>query len=79
MKSNKNKLAIVVALMMSFSVFSNQDQWQAPPPTFDDDTADNAQPPASPINEEIAYLLVAGVLFAGYLTTKHKNVKRKNT
>jgi hypothetical protein len=79
MKTKKIKLATLVALMVSFSVFSNDDPWTAPPPSFDDDTADNTEPPApSPINEPIAYLFVAGILLAGYLTTKNKIIKSKN-
>jgi hypothetical protein len=73
MKTNKIKNILLIIflfanLTISFSQEGAPDPWTAPPPSFDDDTPDNAPP--LPIDEKIGLLVFSGILLAGFLIVK---------
>ena len=75
MKTNKIKnilliIFLFVNITVSFSEEGATDPWQgqAPPPTFEIDTADNTPP--LPIDEKTGLLVFSGILLAGFLIVK---------
>jgi len=81
MKTNKIKnILLIVFLFVNISVSFSQaqsDPWSAPPPSFDDDTPDNAPP--LPINEKIGLFVFSGILLAGFSIIKNqKKINQQN-
>jgi hypothetical protein len=73
MKTNKIKNILLIIflfanLTISFSQEGAPDPWTAPPPSFDDDTPDNAPP--LPIDEKIGLLIFSGLLLARFSIVK---------
>jgi hypothetical protein len=72
MKTNKIKnILLIIFLFVNITVSFAQaqsDPWSAPPPSFDDDTPDNAPP--LPIDEKTGLLVFSGMLMAGFLIVK---------
>ena len=71
-KTNKIKnILLIIFLFVNISVSFAQaqsDPWSAPPPSFDDDTPDNAPP--LPIDEKIGLLIFSGLLLARFSIVK---------
>jgi hypothetical protein len=74
MKTNKIKnILLIIFLFVSITVSFAQaqsDPWSAPPPSFDDDTPDNAPP--LPIDEKTGLLVFSGILLAGFSIIKNQ-------
>lgn len=76
MKTNKIKnLILIIFLFANITVSFAQgepapDPWTAPPPTFEEDTTDNAPP--LPIDEKIGLLVFSGILLAGFSIVKNQ-------
>jgi hypothetical protein len=74
MKTNKIKnLILIIFLFANITVSFSQGEpapgpWTAPPPSFEDDTRDNAPP--LPIDEKTGLLVFSGILLAGFLIVK---------
>ena len=81
MKTNKIKnILLIIFLFVSITVSFAQaqsDPWSAPPPSFDDDTPDNALP--LPIDEKTGLLVFSGMLLAGFSIIKNqKKINQQN-
>jgi len=85
MKTSKIKIIVLIIflfanLTVSFSQ-GQPDPWTAPPPTFEEDTTDDALP--LPINKNICCLMFAGILLAGFSVIKvqkrHKIKQNKSS
>ncbi|GAA4081438.1 hypothetical protein GCM10022389_29380 [Flavobacterium cheonanense] len=82
MKTNKIKnILLIIFLFVNITVSFSQgetDPWQgqAPPPAFEEDTADNT--PVLPIDEKLCLLIFSGIILGAYITNKHKIIKSKN-
>ena len=73
MKTNKIKnilLIIFLFVNISVSAQAQSDPWSAPPPSFDDDTPDNAPP--LPVDEKTGLLVFSGILLAGFSIIKNQ-------
>ena len=76
MKTNKIKnILLIIFLFVNITVSFSQgetDPWQgqAPPPTFEEDTADNTAP--LPIDEKIGLLIFSGIILAGFSIVKRQ-------
>ena len=76
MKTNKIKnILLIIFLFANITVSFSQNgesapSWETPPPSFDDDTPDNAPP--LPIDEKTGLLVFSGILLAGFSIIKNQ-------
>lgn len=82
MKTNKIKnilliIFLFVNITVSFSQEGAPDPWTAPPPTFEEDTADNTPP--LPIDEKLCLLIFSGIILAGFsIVKKQRKINQEN-
>jgi hypothetical protein len=83
MKTNKIKsLILFIFLVANITVSFSQgetDPWQgqAPPPAFEEDTADNT--PVLPIDDKLGLLIFSGIILAGLsIVKKQRKINQAN-